>query len=172
MTGLVLASLVPFALRGRRFDTALTAVLGSACGFAATNVALKLTADDFGNDHFPQAAAWLAVAALAGFGATVSGMTALQRAPATTVVPISTAVQTFLPVALEPLFLAESFRDAELEGIPLLVGLGVMLVGIVVLARTPEVSAMAAGEPGASPRDSDPPPSAGSPGAGTVPSPP
>jgi drug/metabolite transporter (DMT)-like permease len=147
MSGLVLASLVPFALRGRRFDTALTAVLGSACGFAATNVAMKLMADDFGNDHFPQAAAWLVVAAVAGFGATVTGMTALQRAPATTVIPISTAVQTFLPVALEPLFLAESFRDAELEGIPLLVGLAVMLAGIVILARTRTVSAIAAGVP-------------------------
>jgi drug/metabolite transporter (DMT)-like permease len=145
MTGLVLASLVPFALRGRRFDTALTAVLGSACGFAATNVAMKLMADDFGNDHWPQAAAWLAVAAFAGFAATVSGMTALQRAPATTVIPISTAVQTFLPVALEPLFLEESFRDASLGGIPLLVGLVTMLVGIVVLARTKTVSAMVAG---------------------------
>ncbi|HVS99388.1 MAG TPA: hypothetical protein VHE08_02635, partial [Solirubrobacterales bacterium] len=143
--GLVLASFVPFALRGRRLDTALTAILGSACGFAATNVAMKLMADDFGGDHWPQAAAWLAVAAVAGFGATVTGMTALQRAPATTVIPISTAVQTFLPVALEPLFLTESFRDADLEGLPLLVGLVVMLVGIVILARTHTVSELAAG---------------------------
>jgi drug/metabolite transporter (DMT)-like permease len=148
MGGLVLASLIPFALRGRRFDTAITAVLGSACGFAATNVAMKLMADDLGNDYWPQAAAWLAVAGFAGFGATVTGMTALQRAPATTVIPISTAVQTFLPVALEPLFLTESFRDAEFEGIPLLVGLGVMLAGIVILARNKTVSAMAAGAPG------------------------
>jgi drug/metabolite transporter (DMT)-like permease len=148
VAGLVLASFVPFALRGRRFDTAMTAVLGSACGFAATNVAMKLMADDLGNDHFLQAASWLAVAAVAGFGATVTGMTALQRAPATTVIPISTAVQTFLPVALEPLFLAESFREASLEGIPLLVGIAVMLIGIVVLARTKPVSALAAGMPG------------------------
>jgi drug/metabolite transporter (DMT)-like permease len=145
VAGLVLASFIPFALRGRRLDTAITAVLGSACGFAATNVAMKLMADDLGNDHWPQAAAWLAVAAVAGFGATVTGMTALQRARATTVIPISTAVQTFLPVVLEPLFLQESFRDAELEGLPLLVGLVVMLVGIVVLARTRSVSAIAAG---------------------------
>src|ERR1700761_5379694 len=59
MAGLVLASLVPFALRGRRWDTALTAVLGSACGFAATNVAMKLMADDLGNSHLPQAIGWL-----------------------------------------------------------------------------------------------------------------
>lgn len=142
---LVLASFVPFALRGRRLDNAMTAVLGSACGFAATNVAMKLMADDFGNDHFLQAGSWLAVAAAVGFGATVSGMTALQRAPATTVIPISTAVQTFLPVALGPLFLRESFRDASLDGIALLVGMGVMLVGIVMLARTRHVSSLAAG---------------------------
>jgi drug/metabolite transporter (DMT)-like permease len=158
VAGLVLASLVPFALRGRRFDTALTAVLGSACGFAATNVAMKLMADDFGNDHFLQAASWLAVAALAGFGATVTGMTALQRERATIVIPISTAVQTFLPVALEPLFLVESFRDASLEGVPLLVGIAVMLVGIVMLARTKPVSALAGGvadapRPGVAPDD-------------------
>jgi drug/metabolite transporter (DMT)-like permease len=149
VAGLVIASLVPFALRGRRFDNAITAVLGSACGFAATNVAMKLMSDDLANDHFLQAGSWLAVAALAGFFATVTGMTALQRAAATTVIPISTAVQTFLPVALEPLFLRESFRDASLEGIPLVVGIVVMLAGIVVLARTRHVSELVAGGPGA-----------------------
>jgi drug/metabolite transporter (DMT)-like permease len=169
MGGLVLASLIPFALRGRRLDTALTAVLGSACGFAATNVAMKLMADDLGNDHFQQAVAWLAVAGVAGFGATVTGMTALQRAPATTVIPISTAVQTFLPVALEPLFLEESFRDASLGGVPLLVGLGVMLAGIVVLARTKTVSALAAGVPATGP-PRDGPRDPGPPGASAVPS--
>jgi drug/metabolite transporter (DMT)-like permease len=175
VAGLVLASFVPFALRGRRLDTALTAVLGSACGFAATNVAMKLMADDFGNDHFLQAGGWLAVAAVAGFAATVTGMTALQRAPATTVIPISTAVQTFLPVALEPLFLRESFRDASLDGVPLLVGIAVMLVGIVALARTRHVSALAAGTPAEAPRAAPPggPPGRGTggpPGTGAIPS--
>jgi drug/metabolite transporter (DMT)-like permease len=151
MGGLVLASLIPFALRGRRGDTAMTAVLGSACGFAATNVAMKLMADNISHSHWPRAVGWLVVAGLAGFGATVTGMTALQRAPATTVIPISTAVQTFLPVALEPVFLEESFRSASLEGVPLLVGLVVMLVGIVVLARTPHVSAIVAGAGGPDP---------------------
>jgi hypothetical protein len=164
VVGLVLVSLIPFALRGRRWDTAMTAVLGSACGFAATNVAMKLMADDIGHDHWLQAVSWLGVAAVAGFGATVTGMTALQRAPATTVIPISTAVQTFLPVVLEPLFLEESFRSADLEGLPLLVGLVVMLVGIVVLARTPHVSAIAAGTSGEGAGGPDPP------GAGAVPS--
>jgi uncharacterized membrane protein len=142
----------------------MTAVLGSACGFAATNVAMKLMADNISHDYWPRAIGWLVVAAIAGFGATVTGMTALQRARATTVIPISTAVQTFLPVALEPLFLRESFRSADLEGLPLLVGMVVMLVGIVVLARTPHVSAIAAGAPGEGVGGAE------SPGAGAVPS--
>jgi drug/metabolite transporter (DMT)-like permease len=175
VAGLVLVSLIPFALRGRRWDTAMTAVLGSACGFAATNVAMKLMADNISHDYWPRAGAWLVVAALAGFGATVTGMTALQRARTTTVIPISTAVQTFLPVALEPLFLQESFRTADFEGLPLLVGMVVMLVGIVVLARTPHVSAIAAGVPAdgvdvAGSPGAAGPPGTGPPGAGAVPS--
>src|SRR6185503_10013952 len=58
VAGPVLASLVPFVLRGRRGDTAMTAVLGSACGFAGTNVAMKLMADDIGHGQWLRAAAW------------------------------------------------------------------------------------------------------------------
>jgi drug/metabolite transporter (DMT)-like permease len=145
MALLVGLSLVPFLLRGTRLDTALVPNLGSACGFAATNVAAKLMADDIGGNHYPEAVAWLFVAGFAGIAATISGMTALQRRPATTVVPISTAVQTFLPVALEPLFLTESWRAAELGGALLLAGIIVMGIGTVLVARTRTVSTMAAG---------------------------
>ena len=145
MAVLVAVSLVPFALRGADRGGALVPNLGSACGFAATNIAAKLLADDIGGGHYPAAVAWLGVAAFAGVAATISGMTALQRAPATTVVPISTAVQTFLPVALEPLFLTESWRAAELGGAALLAGIAVMALGTVLVARTPSVSALAAG---------------------------
>ena len=89
-----------------------------------------------------QALAWLGVAAFAGITATISGMTALQRRPATTMVPISSAIQTFLPIALEPLFLTENWRSAELGGWLLLGGLLVMLVGTVMVARTRSVAAM------------------------------
>jgi drug/metabolite transporter (DMT)-like permease len=144
VAGLCALSLVPFALRGRRSDTAMVANLGSACGFAATNVAAKLMADDIGGGHLPQALSWLVVAGLAGIVATITGMTALRRAPATTVVPISTAVQTFLPVALEPLFLTESWRAAELGGTMLAAGIAVMAVGTVLVARARPVAELAA----------------------------
>lgn len=144
MAVLVGVSLLPFALRGSRFDTAMGANLGSACGFGATNLATKLMADDIGGAHWRQAGAWLAVAGFAGVTATISGMTALQRRPATTIVPISTAVQTFLPIALEPLFLTENWRQAELGGLLLLAGLLVMAIGTVLVARTGAVSALSA----------------------------
>ena len=142
---LVALSLVPFALKGSRLDNALVPNLGSACGFAATNVAAKLMADYIGGSHFPEAVAWLAVAAFAGVAATITGMTALQRGPATTVVPISTAVQTFLPVALEPLFLTESWRAAAGGGAVLLAGLAVLLLGTVLVSRTRSVSTLTTG---------------------------
>lgn len=144
MAALVLVSLIPFAVRGTRFDTALVPNLGSACGFAATNVAAKLMADNLGAEHYPRAGAWLAVAAFAGIAATITGMTALQRRPATTVVPISTAVQTFLPVALEPLFLTESWGSAELGGAALLLGLATMAIGTVLVSRTRAVAKLVA----------------------------
>jgi len=145
MSGLVLVSLIPFALRGSRLDTPLVPNLGSACGFAATNVAAKLMADNLGADHLGRAGAWLGVAAFAGVAATITGMTALQRREATTVVPISTAVQTFLPVALEPLFLSENWGSAPLDGALLLAGVAAMGVGAVLVSRTGAVSAMVAG---------------------------
>ncbi|HEY1852976.1 MAG TPA: hypothetical protein VGG40_00185, partial [Solirubrobacterales bacterium] len=146
MAAMIAVSLIPFATRGSRFDTPMHANLGSACGFAATNVATKLMADDLGGGHPAQAVAWAGVAALAGITATISGMTALQRRPATTLVPISSAVQTFLPVALEPLFLTENWRQAESEGLVLAAGLLVMVIGTVLVARVRAVSALSAGQ--------------------------
>ena len=79
-------------------------------------------------------------------------MSALQRRPATTLVPVSTAVQTFLPIALEPLFLTENWRRAELEGLVLLAGLLVMAFGTVMVARVRAVSALSAQDPELAPR--------------------
>lgn len=145
MGALLAVSLTPFLCRGTRFDTPMHANLGAACGFAATNLATKLLADDLGGGRYVEAVAWAAFALFAGITATISGMTALQRRPATTMVPVSTAVQTFLPVALEPLFLTENWRSAEGEGLLLVAGLVVMVVGTVLVARMRAVSALAAG---------------------------
>lgn len=143
---LSIAAFVPFALRGRRWDTAGAVIVGSAIAFAAGNVATKLMADDFNNDHWLNASVWLAVTIVTGIAAIVLEMTALQRSKATTVVPASFAIQTFLPIALEPLFLRERLATADLYGAPLVTGIVLLFVGTLAVSRTRAVTEMVASD--------------------------
>jgi drug/metabolite transporter (DMT)-like permease len=142
---LTVLALVPFALRGSRFDTAMVVIVASALGFGATNIATKLLTDEGAASHLAAAAAWGALALAVGVVATVSEMTALQRRRATTVIPISFGLQTFLPVMIEPLYLREQWDTAALVGIPLALGLALVLAGSIVLTRARSVSELAAG---------------------------
>jgi uncharacterized membrane protein len=72
-------------------------------------------------------------------------MSAIQRSTATMVVPVSTAVQTFLPVVLEPLFLQEHFRSFTTQLLPVAGGVAVAVAGVVLVGREPAVSRLAAG---------------------------
>jgi drug/metabolite transporter (DMT)-like permease len=112
-----------------------------ACGlgFAATNVAAKLFGDDVGAGHWFNAAAWALVASAAGVAATVTNMSAFQVLRATVVVPVSTAVQTFLPIVFEPLFLRER-APSTVETVALAAGLGLSLAATLQLARSRAVS--------------------------------
>lgn len=69
-------------------------------------------------------------------------MAAPQRRPATFVVPVSFAIQTFLPVVLEPICLTERCSTAALGGAPLVAGLALVCLGAVAAARTRAVSAL------------------------------
>jgi drug/metabolite transporter (DMT)-like permease len=142
---LVAGALLPFFLRGRRADTATLVMVASGAGFAATNIATKLFSDDVGLRHDLSAAAWFVITFAVGVAATITGMTAFQRARATVVVPVTTAVQTFLPVALEPLFLRERWGSAVLLGVPLAVGLALTCAGTIAVARAPSVGEVIAG---------------------------
>jgi drug/metabolite transporter (DMT)-like permease len=144
VAALTAAGFYPFFVRGTRFDTGMASIVASGAGFAASNVATKLLADDFGLHHYGIAATWAAVGLISGAAATITGMTAFQRRPATTVVPVSTAVQTFLPIVLEPLFLREHWGSATLDGAPIAIGLVLALVGTVVVSRTEAVSGLSA----------------------------
>jgi hypothetical protein len=136
VAGISFLGLYPFALRGTRWDGAMSMILASGCGFAATNIATKLVGDDIGS-HLSKAVIWAAIGVAMGVVATITGMTAFQRSPATTVVPVSTAVQTFLPIAVEPLFLREHWAR---RSSPLISGLALALFGCVLIARTRAVS--------------------------------
>jgi drug/metabolite transporter (DMT)-like permease len=155
---LSLAGVTPFLVRGTRWDTPMHEIVSSGCGFAASNVATKLMSDDVGLHHWPNAAAWAVVVIGTGIAATVTGMTALQRRKATIVVPVSTAVQTFLPIVAEPLFLRERFGDAALDGLPIAAGLATLLVGTVLVSRTRAVTSLATAGAASDPRRAPGPP--------------
>jgi drug/metabolite transporter (DMT)-like permease len=144
VAGLTAAGVLPFAVRGTRWDTGMGSILASGAGFAASNVATKLLSDDIGNGHYVIAAIWAVVGLISGIAATITGMTAFQRRRATTVVPVSTAIQTFLPIILEPFFLREHWASAKLGGAPIGVGLLVALAGTIVVSRTRAVSELSA----------------------------
>ena len=61
-------------------------------------------------------------------------MTAFQRCAATVLVPVSSAVQTFLPIVLEPFFLREHWGSALYDGAPLFAGLALALACILIPA--------------------------------------
>lgn len=137
---LSLAGLAPFFLRGTRLDTGMVIVVACGCGFAATNVATKLLGDDFDSHHDLTALLWGLIGLANGVSATLTNMTAFQRKAATVVVPVSTAVQTFLPIVVEPLFLAERWGTASLDGVPLIIGLLVACAGTVAVSGSAAVS--------------------------------
>jgi len=146
MAAMTLISLVPFVLRGRgRLDSATFVVIASALAYGASNIATKLVSDGVDSRAWPLVGIWLALAAGTGLIALTTEMTALQRRPATFVVPLSFAIQTFLPVTLEPIYLSERWGTAALDGVPLIGGLLLVGLGAVAVARTRAVSALVSG---------------------------
>lgn len=145
MGGMVAVSLIPFALRGRgRLDSATFVIVASALAYGASNIATKLVSDGIGTRSWLPIGIWLATAAATGVVALTTEMTALQRRPATFVVPLSFAIQTFLPVALEPIYLTERWGSAALSGVPLITGLVLVALGAFAVAKTRAVSTLVA----------------------------
>jgi len=142
------AGLFPFAVRGSRLDTGMLVIVATGCGFGATNVATKLVGDNLDLHNLSNAAAWALAGVGTGVAATIVNMSAFQRRGATIVVPVSTAVQTFLPIVLEPLFLREHWGSAAFDGLPLAGGLAVALAGVVLVAGSHEVSELVAASAG------------------------
>jgi drug/metabolite transporter (DMT)-like permease len=140
-----LGAVTPFVLQRFGIDRGLLLALASGVGFAGANVATKLASDDVGLGHWPNAAAWGVAAAALGVCATITGMSAFQRCAATVVVPVSTAVQTFLPIILEPLFLREHYTSFAAQLLPIGAGMAIATLGVVLVGRDPAVGKLASG---------------------------
>jgi uncharacterized membrane protein len=123
----------------------LVLALSSGVGFAGANIATKLASDNVASRHWIQAAVWGVAVALLGICATITSMSAIQRSAATMVVPVSTAVQTFLPIVLEPLFLKEDYASFWTELLPVGLGTLIAVAGVVLVANDRAVAALASG---------------------------
>lgn len=145
VTAISLLAFAPFPLRRVGGDRGMILVLASGFGFAGTNVATKLGSDDVGLGHWPNAVAWGIAAVVLAIVATVTGMTAFQKCAATVAVPISTAVQTFVPIMLEPIFLREHYGSVATEIVPIAVGVVVAAIGMTLVGSDPNVAKLATG---------------------------
>jgi hypothetical protein len=145
VAGLLGAAVIPWVGRNTPLGAPLMLIVASGCGFAASNVATKLASDDFGLAHLGPALAWSAVVVVAGLVAVVTQMTAFQVREARVVIPVGFSMQTFLPIALEPLFMREHFATAPDGGLPIFAGLALLFVGTLLVARNEGVVQLAAG---------------------------
>ncbi len=159
LVGLGVASLVPYLLRMIGRSQAEITMIGAGLAYGWSGVATKLASDDLSTHHLLPAALWgLSTAAASGVG-VLSEMSALQSRPAIQVAPVVFVTQTVIPVVLAPLLLGESFAHTPLSGVPLSVSLALLVVGAALLARSPLLLALMAGERINQPSGSAPSPS-------------
>jgi hypothetical protein len=145
VVALGLVSLAPFVLRRMNRESSTVVVVASGVGFGVTNIVTKLLSDDLSHSHLWVASIWAVIGLAFGVVATISGMTAFQLRAATLVVPVTTAVQTFLPILLEPLFLVEHWSSARAYGTPLVAGTLFALAGTIAIGRQKGVAKLASG---------------------------
>jgi hypothetical protein len=146
LIGLGLASLLPYALRVIGRSPAAVTMIGAGLAFAWSGVATKLASDDLSRGHLGVAVVWGLATAAASIVGVLSEMSALQERPAIQVAPIVFVTQTVIPIVLAPLLFGESFADTPLDGIPLTASLALLVTGAALLARSPLLLALMAGE--------------------------
>ncbi len=142
-----LLGLLAVAPYGSRREAAAASALlpvSAGCAYAWTGIASKLLADDLSSSAWVAALSWaLGTGAVAWFG-LLSEMSALQRRPATRVVPVVFVVQITVPAVLAPLIGGESWTSTPLGGVALLAFLAMVAVGAAVLGRSAAVSGLVA----------------------------
>jgi hypothetical protein len=147
MGALALGILAPYVLRRRMpaFAAILTASAGVA--FAWGDLATKFFGDGVNGDRLGIAGFWLAAVVVSAIVATLTLMTAFQRAQVRKVVPAVFAIETALPIVLAPLLLQHNGGLNTGDIGPIAVGLALVIAAIITLASTEQVGwAMAPGQ--------------------------
>ena len=146
LVGLGLAALLPYLLRALAHTPASVTMVGAGIAGGWSGVATKLASDDLARGHVALAAAWGLSTAVASGVAVLSEMSALQDRPAIQVAPVVFVTQTVIPIVVAPLLFGESFADTPLGGVPLAVSLALLVAGAALLARSPLLLALMAGD--------------------------
>ncbi|MDX6583964.1 MAG: hypothetical protein QOI10_3148 [Solirubrobacterales bacterium] len=148
-------TLAPFAVnaRGAPPVAMLIAAAGAADGLAA--FVTKIVSEELEAGNWALGAVWGLGAGVAVLAGLLSESSALQRAPATRVAPAVLVLQIAIPVALAPIVGGESWGATPLGGGVLVLALGLLSVGILVLAGSDAVSGVLA-EPARAEAESQP----------------
>jgi hypothetical protein len=163
LVALALLSLLPYMLSALGHHFAEITMMGAGMAFGWSAVATKLASDDLSTGHLLPAALWGLSTAAASVVGVLSEMSSLQSRPAIQVAPVVFVTQTAVPLVLAPLLLGESFAHTPAGGLPLALSLALLLSGAAMLARSPLLLALMAGDRVKPAIDSTPSPSASSP---------
>lgn len=157
--GLALASLLPYLLRWLGHARPEVTMVCAGLAFGWGGVTTKLASDDLAHSHLLLAGLWaLATGAASGVG-VLSEMSSLQARPAIQVAPVVFVTQTVIPLVLAPLLFREHFGSTPLGGAPLVASLALLVAAAGMLARSPLLLALMAGQPVSDSSDSTPSPS-------------
>ncbi len=142
--GLGLLAVAPYLARREAAAASVLLPLSAGCAYAWTGISSKLIADYLSVSAWTPVLVWAAATAGMAFFGLLSEMSALQRRPATRVVPVVFVVQIAVPVLLAPVISGESWASTPLGGLALLGFLAMVASGAAALGRSPAVSGLVA----------------------------
>jgi drug/metabolite transporter (DMT)-like permease len=140
MAVLAVGIAAPYLVRRRRHLGAAFLAVSTGIAFAWGDIATKLFGDGVNGDRVGAAAFWLAGVGASAVVATLTLMTAFQRAEVKRAVPLVFAVEATLPLVLAPLLLRHNGGLGSEDVLPIAAGLALVLAGIAVLAASDQVS--------------------------------
>jgi drug/metabolite transporter (DMT)-like permease len=137
-------AVAPYVLRRRVAGGSVLVAVAAGTAYAFTGISSKLIADYLGSGSWAALALWAPLTGAVAALGLLSEMSALQRRPATQVVPIVFVFQICVPVGLAPFLGGESWAATPLGGLALLAFLAAVAAGIWLLGSTRAVSGLVA----------------------------
>lgn len=126
----------PFAVQWtRRQPPSLLGAGASGMSYALTGIVTKVMADFLGSNAFVSFALLLLVIGVIDTVGFMDELIALQGGAATVVVPVISALRIIVPVALAPLFFAETWPTVPLQQAVVVGGILCNLIGVVILTQ-------------------------------------